>query len=201
MKPDYRLLRMNNIRKNRIKLKPIKDIDSVHRSTHIKAFCIPFSFFGIAGLALGGITGLFLAAVLCSLISLFTVFVSEELGGMAGGFYVGRRPIWSIQERYSADFSHARVQKMNKKFDESLLIIDKVLMEQPDFNEALFLRAQILAEGFDDIYEAKKCLIRIFQTEPKRSQLFQWSETLYKSMIGKAVAEDAPKVINQSIKS
>jgi len=178
---------MNNNRRNKIKLKPIKDVDSVNRSTYIKAFCIPFSFFGIAGLALDGITGLLLAAVLCSLISLFTVFVSEGIGGIAGGLYGGRKPNWSIQERYAADFSRARVQKMNKKFDESLLIIDKVLMEQPDFNEALFLKAQILAEGFDDIYDAKKCLIRIFKTEPKHSQLFQWSNSLYKELLKKPV--------------
>jgi len=179
----------------------MKDVDSAQRTLHIRAFCIPFSFFSIAGLALGGITGLFLALVLCSLISLFTVFVSEGLGGVAGGLYGGRKPSWSIQERYAADLSCARVQKMNKKYDESLLIIDKVLIEQPDFNEALFLRAQILAEGFDDSYDAKRCLTRIFQTEPKHSQLFQWSEYLYKSMIGKAATEEASKVENQSIKS
>ena len=179
----------------------MKDVDSAQRTLHIRAFCIPFSFFSIAGLALGGITGLFLALVLCSLISLFTVFVSEGLGGVAGGLYGGRKPNWSIQERYSADLSCARVQKMNKKYDESLLIIDKVLFEQPDFNEALFLRAQILAEGFDDIYDAKKCLIRIFQTEPKRSQLFQWSEYLYRNMAGKVEVGEAHRVINQSITS
>ena len=194
------MLRMNNSR-NKIKLKPIKDVDSVQRTLHIRAFCIPFPLLAIAGFIFGGITGLFLAAVLCSLISLFTVFVSEGLGGIAGSLYDGREPIWSIQERYSADFSRARVQKMNKNYDKSLLIIDKVLIEQPDFNEALFLKAQILAEGFNDICDAKMCLTRIFQTEPKRSQLFQWSKTLYRSMIGNAAAEEASKVENHSIKS
>ena len=195
------MLRMNNNSRNKIKLKPMKNVDSVQRTLHIRAFCIPFPFLGIAGFFLDGIAGLFLAAVLCSLISLFTVFVSGGLGGIAGGLYGGRKPIWNIQERYSADFSRARVQKMNKKFDESLLIIDKVLIEQPDFNEALFLRAQILAEGFDDIYEAKMCLTRIFQTESKHSQLFQWSETLYRSMIGKAATEEVSKAENHGIKS
>jgi hypothetical protein len=191
---------MNNSR-NKIKLKPMKNVDSVSRTLHIRAFCIPFPLLGIVGFIFGGITGLFLAAVLCSLISLFTVFVSEGLGGIAGGLYGGHKPIWSIHERYSADFSRARVQKMNKKFDESLLIIDKVLIEQPDFNEALFLRAQILEEGFNDIYDAKKCLTRIFQTEPKHSQLFRWSESMYRSMIGRVIAEEASKVENHGIKS
>ena len=200
MKPEYHLLRMNNNSRNKNKLEPMKNVDSVHRTLHIRAFCIPFPFLGIVGFIFGGITGLFLAAVLCSLISLFTVFISEGLGGIAGGLYGGRKPIWSIQERYSADFSRARVQKMSKNFNESLQIIDKVLIEQPDYNEAYFLRAQILAEGFDDIYEAKKCLIRIFQTEPKHSQLFLWSESLFRSMVGKVV-EGTSKIENHSIKS
>jgi len=180
------MLRMNNSR-NKNKLKSMKDVDSVQRTLHIRVFCIPFPLLGIVGFIFGGITGLFLAAVLCSLISLFTVFVSEGLGGIAGGLYGGRKPIWSIQERYAADFSRARVQKMSKNFNESLQIIDKVLIEQPNFNEALFLRAQILAEGFDDIYDAKKCLIRIFQTEPTHSQLLQWSNSLYKELVKKLV--------------
>ena len=163
----------------------MKNIDSVKRTLHIKAFCIPFSLLGIVGFIFGGITGLFLAALLCLLISLFTVFVSGSLGGIAGGLYGGRYPILSIQERYSADLSRARVQKMNKKYDKSLLIIDRVFNKQPDFNEALFLKAQILAEGFDDTYDAKKCLTRIFQTEPKHSQLFQWSNSLYKELVKK----------------
>ena len=151
---------MNNNSRNKIKLKPMKDVDSAQRTFHIRAFCIPLPFLGIVGFMLDGVTGLFLAAMLCLLISALTVFISESLGGIAGGLYGGREPIWSTQERYSADLSRVRVQKMNKKYDKSLLIIDKVLIKQPDFNEALFLKAQILAEGFDDIYDAKNCLIR-----------------------------------------
>ena len=138
MKPEYRLMRMNNNSRNKNKLKPLKDVDSVQRTLHIRAFCIPLPFFGIAGFILDGITGLFLAALLCWLISLFTVFVLGRLGDIAGSLYGGRKPIMNIQERYSADFSRARVEKMNKKYDKSLLIIDKVLIEQPDFNESLF---------------------------------------------------------------
>jgi len=172
----------------------MKNIDSVNRTLHIRVFFIPFPLLGIVGFIFGGITGLFLAAVLSSLISLFTVFVSEGLGGIAGGLYDGRKPIWSIKERYSADFSRARVQKMSKNYIESLIIIDKVLLEQQDYNEAYFLRAQILVEGFDDIYEAKKCLIRIFQTEPEHSQLFQWSESLYKELVRKLRKSESVRI-------
>ena len=57
------MLRMNNSR-NKIKLKPMKNVDSVQRTLHIRAFCIPFPLLGIAGFIFGDITGLFLAKVL-----------------------------------------------------------------------------------------------------------------------------------------
>jgi hypothetical protein len=50
------------------------------------------------------------------------------------------------------------------------------------FNEALLLKAQILAEGFGDIQGAKKCLTKALQSEPKYTQLFQWCETLYREL-------------------
>ena len=63
----------------------MKNIDSVNRTLCIKAFCIPFPFLDIVGFVFGGITGLFLAAMPCLLISALTVFVSGRLGGIAGG--------------------------------------------------------------------------------------------------------------------
>ena len=41
-------------------------------------------------------------------------------------------------------------------YEEALLIIENVLVEAPDFNEALFIKAQILLDGFKDTIGAKK---------------------------------------------
>jgi hypothetical protein len=64
----------------------------------------------------------------------------------------------------------------------AFLFIDSTLGKWKVFNEALLLKAQILAEGFGDNQEAKKCLTKILQPEPKHTQLFHWCETLYREL-------------------
>lgn len=171
---------------NNITMKPLKDIDSVHRSLVLKVFCTLFPLLGLVGWIFIGIIGLLIAAILSLIVALFSVSTAGRFGVMASKLYGGRKPIWNTQEKFSADLSRARVQKMSKHHTEALMIVDNILTEQSDFNEALLLKAQILIEGFDDTIEAKKCLIRIFQTEPKHTQLFQWSETLYKGLVSQA---------------
>ena len=163
-------------------MRPLKDIDSVHRTLILRTFFYIFPLVGLVGFVFFGIVGLTLAALLCLILALFAVSSAGGLGGIAGKLYGGRKPIWNVQERYSAELSRTRVQKMKGNHQDALMIIETVLAEQPDFNEALLLKAQILAEGFGDKQEAKKCLTKIFQTEPKYTQQFHWCETLYKEL-------------------
>jgi tetratricopeptide (TPR) repeat protein len=163
-------------------MKPLKNIDSAHRALILKAFCAIFPLTGLLLWVWLGIAGVLIAVILCSIIALLTVYLAGGIGGVVGKLYGGRGPIWNIQERYSADLSRTRVQKMKGNHNEALSIIETVLAEQPDFNEALLLKAQILAEGFGDIQEAKKCLTKALQSEPKYTQLFQWCETLYREL-------------------
>lgn len=165
------------------KLKPLKNKDSVHRSLQLKAFFISFPLLGLLGFVALGIVGIILAAVVSSVVAFISVAASERIGGTAGKLYGGKKPKWSLQERFSADLSRARVQKMDKKYDNALIIVEKILAQQSDFNEALLLKAQILSEGFRETQEAKKCLVKILQTEPKDTSLCRWAESLYKELV------------------
>lgn len=160
-------------------MKPLKDIDSAHRSLVLKVFCTIFPLIGFLSWVYLGIIGLLIAAILCLIVALFSVSTAGRFGVVASKLYGGRKPIWNTQEKFSADLSRARVQKMSKHHTEALMIVDNILAEQPDFNEAQLLKAQILTEGFNDAVEAKKCLALIFQTEPKQTQLYQWGESLW----------------------
>ena len=163
-------------------MKPRKNIDSAHRALILKAFCAIFPLTGFLLWVWLGIVGGLIALILCTIIALSAVYLAGGIGGVVGKLYGGRDPIWNIQERYSAELSRTRVQKMKGNHEDALMIIETVLAEQPDFNEALLLKAQVLAEGFGDNQEARKCLTKIFQTEPKYTQLFQWCETLYREL-------------------
>ena len=163
-------------------MKLFKDIDSVNQSLILKAFCMTFPlvafpcwfFFGPIGIIYSGIT--------CALVAYVSVFIAGKTGGTASKLWGGKTPIWDLSERYAADFSRARYQKMNKHYDEALRIIDQVLEEQPHYNEALFLNAQIKAEGYNDRHQAKRILIQIMKSEPRDTDLYRWSEQLFKEL-------------------
>ena len=163
-------------------MRPFKDIDSVNQSLTLKAFCVTFPlvafpcwfFFGPIGIIYSGIT--------CALVAYVSVFIAGKTGGTASKLWGGKTPIWDLSERYAADFSRARYQKMNKQYNEALRITDHVLKEQPDYNEALFLKAQILSEGYNDTAQAKKYLFKILKTETKNSQVYNWTESLYREL-------------------
>ena len=55
--------------------------------------------------------------------------------------------------------------------------------KEPDFPEALFLKAQILWEGFDDREGAKNSLMRIIKVEPdEKAVLRRWALNLYREL-------------------
>ncbi|MDP2862182.1 MAG: hypothetical protein Q8N95_05255 [Desulfobacterales bacterium] len=67
---------------------------------------------------------------------------------------------------------------MNGNYEEALLIIDDVLNQAPDFNEAHFIKAQILLFGFEDTKGAKKCIFMILETESECSVLYRWARNI-----------------------
>ncbi len=165
-------------------MKQPKNIDSVHRSLLIKAFCVCFPLMAVLGWVYFGSKGILYAMAVCLVVAFGAVALAGGVGNTVGGLYGGRRPNWKVEDQYAADLSRARVQKMSKNYTAALQIIDSVLAEKPDFNEALFLKAQVVLEGFDHRLEAKDYLVKIFKSEPKHTQLYQYSASLYKEIVG-----------------
>ena len=163
-------------------MRPFKDIDSINQSLILKAFGVFFPLISILGYVLWGLIGILYAGFTCAIIAVVSVFIAGRVGGTASTLWGGKTPIWYLSERYAADFSRARYQKMNKQFDEALRIIDQMLEEQPHYNEALFLKAQIIAEGLNDWCRARRILIQIMRLEPEDNDVYRWSQQLYKNL-------------------
>ena len=84
----------------------------------------------------------------------------------------------------AADVSQARFHKMNGDFENALIKLDTVVARDPDDPEALFLRAQILWEGYGDRQGAKQSLIRLFAAQPDRNACTRrWGKVLYRQMV------------------
>ena len=70
-----------------------------------------------------------------------------------------------------------------KDFSKALLTVEGVLTREPDFPEALLLKAQLLWEGFEDAVSAKQCLIDMLKVETdKKSPFHRWALALYKEI-------------------
>lgn len=119
----------------------------------------------------------FFIFLLCAIpFSILYAFFVEKAGSTMGGMLSG----WtskeiSLRDQLSADIEKARHSKRNNRFEESLEILDDVLSKDENFTDALFLKAQVLWEGFEKSVEAKNLFRRVMQLAPAGEPLYRWS--------------------------
>ena len=78
----------------------------------------------------------------------------------------------------------ARLLKAAGRFDEALEAINSTLRKQPNYPEALFLKAQILWEGFYDDRRASACLKKVVQMKSMQDEnIRRWSQTLLEEIM------------------
>lgn len=168
-----------------MKKTPPKDIDSPARAQFIRSFGYPFIFFGIAGIIVGISTGrLFsclLAAFVLSLIAaLITTLITNQAGNMAGGVLFGAgRSTFSRRERLAGDMSQVRHHKMSGETGIALEKINALLKKDPDYAEAVFLRAQILMAQPEGRRKAVDDLKKVMELVPSpKESLHRWAHGL-----------------------
>ena len=136
------------------------------------------------GWAIGGLTGL-LWALPGSMVAVLAVeFFSGWLGdGSVNILYGMGRADGTFRDQFIGTLNQARFHKMSKRHDLALGCVDEVLAADPDFPEALFIKAQILWEGYQDAAAAKQCLFHLMKVEPdKEASLHRWGLSLYKEI-------------------
>ena len=163
----------------------MKNVDSAARTHFLKSCMLPFPYLFIGGIicgyALGGVLGVLLGVLAAVTISLVagtaTTLLADKAGGSASGLLYGRgKSTFTLRERLEGDLQQVRHHKMNNRFNEALGLIDGVLARDPDFPDALFLKAQILWEGFKDSDGARQCLNLVIKAVPDKTQpLHRWS--------------------------
>ena len=163
----------------------MKNVDSAARTHYLKSCMLPFPYLFVGGIfcgyALGGVLGALLgvlAAVILSVVTgTVTTLLADKAGGSASGLLYGRgKSTFTLRERLEGDLQQVRHHKMNGRFKEALNLIDDVLSHDPDFPDALFLKAQVLWEGFKDSNGAKQCLNLVIKAVPDKTQpLHRWS--------------------------
>ena len=138
----------------------------------------------LAGASSGAIAGLAAAAALSVLLgSTTSIFTATSGEGAATHRSRPARGTMSASSQRVTDLNIVRYHKLCQRFDDALRKVDEVLAKDPEFVEGLFLKAQILQEGFGDGKAAGKCLQTILAVEPDDTAVFhRWARHLYQEL-------------------
>ena len=175
-------------------MKPPADMDSALAILIIRNTLWAFPYLAVMGLiwgylaggSSGAIAGLLIAAGASVWVGKATTISSETSNeGSVGSFRnPGRKPAGHRGQSVS-DLNIVRYHKLCHRFDDALIKIDEVLAKDPDFGEALLLKARILWEGFEDANAARQCLLKILAGAPDERAVFhRWAHNFYEELSG-----------------
>jgi hypothetical protein len=108
----------------------------------------------------------------------------EKLGSGLGGMLSGAMPgQWGLRERLAADLERARHSKRENRMEEALRIVEGVLFKDPDFPEALFLKGQIMLEGFKNPTGAADCFKKVLDVVEETDTLHRWAASYHDEIV------------------
>lgn len=118
-------------------------------------------------------------------LSILFVYFIEKAGSGIGGTLSGwtSRPV-DPRQTLAADLEKARYSKREGRFQEALRIINGVLDKEPDFPDALYLKARILWEGFGNGEGAQGCLKKVMGLVQNQETLYRWASSYYDEVTG-----------------
>ena len=167
-----------------------KDVNSVTQTRLIMIAMWIAPVCVLLGWVIGGLQGV-LYGLTVSFLAVFAVELFS--GGIGNGsvniLYGTGRLDRTMRDQFIGTLSQARFHKMSQRHDLALGCVDDVLAAAPNYIEALFLKAQILWEGYHDAANAKNCLIHVIKVEAdKEAPFHRWAVSLYKE-----IATSTPK--------
>jgi uncharacterized membrane protein len=160
--------------------KPLKDQDLKTATYFLRVAGLTIPFVCLLGLYIGyvywgmpgAVSGVVLAAITGLVISTIVMFLMDAVSGGASSLLSGRREaVWTIREQVQGFLSQARFNKENRDYPAALSFVNKVLEKDPDFADALFLKAQILWEGFGQAHAAIQFLEKVLSLDAENGMV------------------------------
>ena len=173
-------------------MKPSGNIDSSLAVSTVRNALWVFPYLAVMGLiwgylaktSSGAVAGLVISAVASVLIGRASAYFSETPDGCnVTPPGIRRRKSAVLREHVAADLNVVRYHRLCHRFDFALIKIEAVLAKDPDFAEALLLRAQIMWEGFGDAHAARESLLKIIDVESDEKAVFhRWARNFYEKL-------------------
>lgn len=124
-----------------------------------------------------------LSILISLLISLLLDNITEVFGETASKLFIAGSANWTLQEQLSGPLNQVRFLKKEDRFSEAYVLLEKILTKAPGHTEALFLKAQLLWEGFKNISESKMILSQVIKITQKKDTYRLQAERLYRELI------------------
>jgi len=160
----------------------MKDGDTIEILRFVRIWMFCFLAFLIFYVGTGRIP--FLVLVFAPpIVAVMALIIIIKIGGsVSRSFYGGRKARWTAKEKLAGDLEKIRYSKRQGRFNEALALANDVLKHLHNDPEALFLKAQILHEGFGLGESAKKCLEIIIKGVPASEILHRWALSYYEGI-------------------
>jgi len=172
---------------NDVGIKPQKNIHSEARTLFLKTAIRLFApLFILFAFILGPVKGIFFSAAVSLAGTLLVLSVSDKIGNVSKLLYGGGEADISLREQMQGKLKAVRVAKMNEEFKTALDMVNEILQKDPDFYEAMFVKAQILDQGFQKPLTAKKYAQKVMNNTPKGQTLHNWASSFYDELSQKA---------------
>jgi len=125
-----------------------------------------------------------------------TLYTLNKTSSFLGDIMTGRlSKTVPLRATLAADLSRVKVKKMNGDYQDALEIIDRLLSRDPHFPEALFVKSQILIDGFKDITGAKRCLKKLMKKVSSAENIYQWASSYLEEIENRKPEKTLPPVV------
>jgi hypothetical protein len=119
-------------------------------------------------------------SVCCIPLAVLSSIFVEKVGSGAGNFLMcSFKSNNTSNDMFTADLEKARHNKANGRYEEAKELIEGVLLNAPDWPDALYLNAQIQWEGFGNSTEAKRSLTKVMQLVKHDETLHRWASSYF----------------------
>ena len=183
---------------------PVKDTDSVAKVQFLYIFIRVYGFLQVGAIAsfavwvtvgggasvgVGAATLYFFLTILGALVVSFllSLLIARVLSGASVGManvLLGIRSWRGVREQLAGDLERVRHLNRQGRYAEAMDIVEEILERDPDFPEALALKARIFWDGFGNAADAWKVLRRLMQVVPKDDPQYRWAREYYQVVTG-----------------
>lgn len=171
----------------------MRDVDSPKQTRGLTMFLwsffvlLPFTV-ALGILLIGGsLMALIISLLLNTLGALIAMLCAGfvlDRGVQAGEFAFGKRSWRSTRDQLSGDLERVKYHNRQGQHDEAFRIVNEILEKDPEYIDALALKAKVLWEGFGDSSGAWMELRRIMQLTPRDDRFHRWASDYYKKVTG-----------------